>query len=113
MGKRTQTPSEDENPLEGLQDYLEAHQKDSIFSREAGKGSSWCLFLHGQQRKKGSVQSDRTYEIDLKTPQGEVEQIHKVNVKMLCEASREEEVLGLSKTNEALKAALTKFRKLD
>ncbi len=105
MGKRTQKPSEDENPLEGLQGYLEKHQKDSIFEREAGRDSSWCLFLHGSQRKQGRILSNQTYEIELMTPGGVVEQVHKVNVKLICEASKEEEVIGLSKTNEALKAA--------
>jgi sRNA-binding regulator protein Hfq len=100
-----QGPSEDQDLLAGLQDYLKAHQKDSVFDREAGKESSWCLFLHGDQRKEGKIQSDQTYEIDLVTQGGVVEKIHKVNVKMLCEASKEEEVLGRLKTNEALKGA--------
>lgn len=100
-----QGPPEDQDPLAGLPDYLEAHQKDSIFQREAGKESSWCLFLHGNQRKTGKIQSDETYEIELVMQDGSVEKVHKVNVKMLCEASKEEEVLGRLKTNEALKEA--------
>ena len=98
-----QGPSEDHDPLTGLQDYLKAHQKDSVFDREAGKESSWCLFLHGDQRKQGKIQSDQTYEIDLVTPDGVVEKIHKVNVKMICEVSQEEEVLVRLRTDEALK----------
>jgi sRNA-binding regulator protein Hfq len=106
MGKRTQQgSSEDQDPLAGLQEYLKVHQKDSVFDREAGKESSWCLFLHGDQRKKGKIQSDQTYEIDLVTQGGVAEKIHKVNVKMICEASKEEEVLGRLRTNEALKGA--------
>jgi len=100
-----QGPSEDQDPLTGLQDYLKAHQKDSVFDREAGKESSWCLFLHGNQRKRGKIQSDQTYEIDLVMQGGMVEKIHKVNVKMLCVASKEEEVLGRLGTNEVLKGA--------
>ena len=104
MGRRMQQgSSEDQDPLAGLQDFLQAHQKDSVFDREVGKESSWCLFLHGDERKKGKIQNDQTYEIDLVTQGGVVEKIHKVNVKMLCEASKEEEVLGRLKTNEALK----------
>ena len=106
MGRRMQQgSSEDQDPLAGLQDFLQAHQKDSVFDREVGKESSWCLFLHGDERKKGKIQNDQTYEIDLVTQGGVVEKIHKVNVKMLCEASKEEEVLGRLKTNEALKGA--------
>jgi len=98
-----QGTSEEPDPLAGLQDYLKIHQKDSIFDREAGKESSWCLFLHGDERKTGKIQCDQTYEIDLVTQGGAVEKIHKVNVKILCEASKEEEVLKRLKTNEALK----------
>lgn len=106
MGRqKNQGPVEAPDPLSGLQDYLEAHQKDSVFEQEAGKDSSWCLFLHGDRRIKGKIRKDQTYEIDLETPEGGVEQIHKVNVKLLCEAGREEEVLSRMGTNEALKAA--------
>ena len=96
-------PSQEKDPLEGLQDYLTDHQKDSVFDREDGKDSSWCLFLHGDERKRGRIRSNETYEIELLTQDGETEKIHKVNVKMLCAASKEEEVLGRLKTNEALK----------
>ncbi len=95
----------DPDPLEGLRDYLASHQKDSIFAKEAGRDTSWCLFLHGDERKKGRIQSDQTYEIDLLTPQGVVEKIHKVKVKLLCEASQEEEVRERLRQDEALKAA--------
>ena len=106
MGKREPQgrPAEDD-PLAGLQDYLMAHQRDSVFAREAGGDTSWCLFLHGDQRKKGKIQSDQTYEVDLLTAENVVEKIHKVNVKILCEASIEEEVLRRLRTNEALKKA--------
>jgi sRNA-binding regulator protein Hfq len=104
MGKKTKScPSTDQDPLAGLQDYLKEHQKDSVFAREVGQDSSWCLFLHGDQRKKGKIQADQTYEIDLLTQGGSVERIHKVNVKILCEASKEDAVLQLLKTDEALK----------
>jgi len=95
----------DKDALAGLDDYLRAHQKDSIFAQEAGRGTSWCLFLHGNERKVGKIQSDQTYEIDLLTQEGVVEKIHKVKVKILCEASREQEVVALLKTDETLKAA--------
>ncbi len=98
-------PPEEKDPLEGLQDYLRAHQKRSLFAEEAGKGTSWCLFLHGHQRRRGRIQEDQTYEIDLETQEGGVEQIHKVKVKMVCEAAKEEEVIGRMGTNEALKKA--------
>jgi sRNA-binding regulator protein Hfq len=100
-----QGPSEDPDPLAGLQDYLKMHQKDSVFDRAVGKESSWCLFLHGDERKRGRIQSDQAYEIDLVTQVGVVEKVHKVNVKMLCEASKEAEVLGRLKTDEALKGS--------
>ena len=95
----------DKDALEGLDDYLKAHQKDSIFAQEAGRGTAWCLFLHGNERKAGEIQSDQTYEIDFLTQEGVVEKIHKVKVKILCEASREQEVVALLKTDEALKAS--------
>lgn len=91
--------------MAGLPDYLTAHQRDSVFALEAGRDTSWCLFLHGDQRKKGEIQSDHTYEIDFVTEGNVVEKIHKVNVKILCEASIEEEVLRRLRTNEALKKA--------
>jgi len=106
MGRqKRQRPDEEQDPLAGLEDYLKAHQKDSVFEREAGKDSSWCLFLHGDQRIRGKIRKDHTYEVDLETAEGGVEQIHKVNVKMLCEAVQEDEVLGRLGTNEALKGA--------
>jgi sRNA-binding regulator protein Hfq len=106
MGKRRRGgAAEEENPLAGLEDYLAAHQRDSIFAREAGGEASWCLFLHGDQRRKGKILGDETYEIRFVTQEGVTEKIHKVNVKMLCEAANEEEVLGRLKTNEALKEA--------
>jgi sRNA-binding regulator protein Hfq len=106
MGRQQkQGRPEDQDPLAGLPDYLKARQKESVFEREAGKGTSWCLFLHGDQRKRGKIRKDQTYEIDLETEEGEVEQIHKVKVKMLCEAGKEEEVLGRLGTNEVLKGA--------
>jgi hypothetical protein len=95
----------DKDALAGLDDYLKSHQKDSIFAREAGRGTSWCLFLHGNERKIGKIQNDQTYEIDFLTQEGVVEKIHKVKVKILCEASREKEVVALLKTDEALKGA--------
>ena len=106
MGKRRRGgAAEEENPLAGLEDYLAAHQRDSIFAREAGRDTSWCLFLHGDQRRKGKILGDETYEIGFVTQEGGAEKIHKVNVKMLCEAANEGEVLGRLKTNEALKEA--------
>ena len=95
----------DQDPLAGLDDYLKAHQKDSVFAQEAGRGTSWCLFLHGDERKTGKIQSDQTYEIDLVTEEGVVERVHKVKVKILCEASREKEVLARLRTDEAVKRA--------
>jgi sRNA-binding regulator protein Hfq len=106
MAKRTeQRPTEDPNPLDGLQVYMKAHEKDSVFEREVGKESSWCLFFHGSQRRKGRIRANSTYEFDLLSQDGTVEQAHKVRVKMLCEASREQEVLERLKTNESKKAA--------
>lgn len=105
MEKRAQADRAGEpDPLAGLPEYLKEHEKDSVFEREAGKESSWSLFLHGNQRRKGRIRKNHTYEFDLLTEQGSVEQIHKVNVKMLCEASKEEEVLQRLKTNEALRS---------
>ncbi len=103
--RKRQGPPEEQDPLEGLPEYLKAHQRESLFQRESGKGTSWCLFLHGDQRKRGKIQKDETYEIDIETRDGVVEQIHKVNVKMVCEAAKEEEVLRLLGTNEDLKGA--------
>ena len=91
--------------MAGLQDYLKAHQQESVFAREAARGTSWCLFLHGDVRKKGRIQKDEKYEIDFVTEENLVEKIHKVNVKVVCEASLEEEVLGRMRRNEALKKA--------
>jgi sRNA-binding regulator protein Hfq len=95
----------EEGPLAGLKDYLAAHQQESVFAREAGKGTFWCLFLHGGERKKGRIESDQKYEIDFVTEDNVVEKVHKVNVKILCDASREDEVVERLRTNEALKAA--------
>ena len=100
-----ETPPADQDALAGLDDYLKAHQKDSIFAQEAGRGTSWCLFLHGDERKIGKIQGDQTYEIDFATQEGVVEKIHKVKVKLFCEASREEEVLARLRTDEAVKGA--------
>jgi sRNA-binding regulator protein Hfq len=94
-----------QDALAGLDDYLKAHQKESIFAREAGGSTSWCLFLHGDERKIGRIQGDQTYEIDFATQEGVVEKIHKVKVKLMCEASREEEVLARMRTDEAVKGA--------
>jgi sRNA-binding regulator protein Hfq len=106
MARRTEhKPAEDPNPLNGLQEYMKAHEKDSVFEREVGKESSWCLFLHGDQRRKGRIRGNSTYEFDLLLQDGTVEKIHKVRVKMLCEDSKEPEVLERLKTNESLKAA--------
>jgi sRNA-binding regulator protein Hfq len=93
----------DQDPLAGLQDYLAAHQKDSVFAQQAGRDASWCLFLHGDQRKTGRIQRDEPYEIDFVTEENVVEKIHKVRVKILCEASKEQEVLQRLKTDPALK----------
>jgi len=95
----------DQDPLEGLRDYLAAHQKDSVFAREAGRDTSWCLFLHGGERKTGRIQSDQTYEVDLLTHEGVVDRIHKVKVKLLCEAPKQEEVRKRLRSDDALKAA--------
>ncbi len=106
MGKRPRGgTAEEKNPLAGLTEYLEAHQRNSIFVREAGGETSWCLFLHGDQRRKGKILRDETYEFELVTEEGVTEKIHKVKVKMLCGAADEEEVLGRLKVNEALKEA--------
>lgn len=106
MGRREPIgrPS-DPDPLTGLNDYLKAHQRDSVFAREAGRDTSWCLFLHGDQRKKGKIKSDETYEIDFLTRGDEVERIHKVNVKLLCDASREEEVCKRMRSEASLKTS--------
>lgn len=108
MGKRetkAEPAGQDQDPLEGLKEYMAAHQKESVFQQEAGRDTSWCLFLHGDQVKTGTVQTDHTYEIDFLTGEGVVEKIHKVNVKLLCEASKREEVLERMKRDEALKEA--------
>ncbi len=50
MGRQErQRQDEEQDPLAGLEDYLKAHQKDSVFEREAGKDSSWCLFRGGAE----------------------------------------------------------------
>jgi sRNA-binding regulator protein Hfq len=106
MGKRPPPVQHaEEDPLAGLPDYLAGHQLESVFGREAGRDTSWCLFLHGDERKKGKIKNDEKYEIDFLTEQDVIERIHKVNVKFLCEASVEEEVLRRLRTNEAMKQA--------
>lgn len=105
MARRSeQRPAEESNPLNGLQEYMKAHEKGSVFERESGKESSWCLFLHGGLRKIGTIRANSTYEFDLLSQDGTVEQVHKVRVKLLCEGSKEREVLERMKTDEALKA---------
>lgn len=93
------------DPLDGLDEYLKAHQRDSVFAREAGRDSSWCLFLHGNQRKTGKIKSDETYEIDFATQQDRVEKVHKVNVKFLCEASQEEAIGRRMRTEASVKGS--------
>jgi sRNA-binding regulator protein Hfq len=103
--KQPEAGSSEPDPLTGLDDYLKAHQMDSVFSKEAGREATWCLFLHGNERRRGRIESNETYEINFITQEGVAEKIHKVKVKFVCEASREEEVCKRMGTEESVRGS--------
>ena len=91
-----------ENPTGGLQEYLKAHQKDSIFERECGKETLWYLFLHDGRELVGRIRNNEIFEFDLSMEDGNSEKIHKVNVNFVCPASFQEEIHKQMKRNEAV-----------
>ncbi len=102
MGKRPPVePESKTNPLAGLREYLEIHQKDSIIDRENGKDTSWALFLHKGVQTCGMIRENDTYEFKLLLGDGTLEETHKVNVKFICPDSFEGEVLKQMKRSEA------------
>ena len=91
-------------PLEGFKEYLAEHQGDSVFEREKGKDSSWCVFLHCGGEAVGRIEQNEAFEFQLRDPQGALQKLHKVKVNFLCLASDREEVLRQTKRIEAVAA---------
>jgi len=87
-----------QNPLDGLKEYLEGHQQDSVFERE--KETVLCLFLHGGRELVGRIEVNEPYEIQFLTGEGVPEKIHKVQVNFLCAEGDRQEVLKQIKRGE-------------
>ena len=94
MGKKSKAqPVPKDNPLEGFKEYLEEHQNDSLFVRESGKETNWCLVLHDGREVIGQIKKNEPFEIELFTKEGALETVHKVHVNYICPETGREEVL--------------------
>lgn len=103
MGKKSKpVQAPNDNPLEGLKNYMEGHQNDSLFARESGKETTWCFFLHDGREVIGQIKKNEPFEIDLFTKEGALERIHKVNMDFLCPEAVREEVLRQTKKDETV-----------
>jgi len=104
MGKkpRTDRDRKDKNPLKGLEAYLEEHKQDSIFDRENGSESAWCLFLHGGKEAAGRIKDNETYEFNLVSKEGSLEKTHKVHVHYLCPESMRDQAMEQRKKDDAV-----------
>ena len=78
------------------------HQRDSIFEKECGKETSWCLFLHDGREVVGRITKNAIFEFHFSMEGGESEEIHKVNVNFLCPASFRDEIHKQMKSDAAV-----------
>jgi sRNA-binding regulator protein Hfq len=92
----------EEEPLRGIREYLEEHQGDSLFEREKGKGTSWCIFLHGDGERIGQIDQNEAFEFQFRGPDGSQEKIHKVKVNFVCRESDRDEVVKQLKRDETV-----------
>ena len=89
-----------ETPLQGLKAYMKEHQMDSIFERENGSDSVWCLFLHDGRCVTGTISENEKYEFVLTDAEGAAEKIHKVNVSFLCREQDRSDVIKQMKARQ-------------
>ena len=99
--KKTSTPESADHPLQGLKAYLESRQADSVFEREKGSETAWCLFLHGGREVAGRIQQNEPFEIQFLAREGTQEKIHKVQVNFLCAEADRQELAKQLKRDEA------------
>lgn len=69
--------------LRGLQEYLQAHYRRSIFDEALASGERWEFHLHKQRIVKAAIIENMTYDLKLKGDEVDAAPIPKTDIKLV------------------------------